>query len=101
MLLGFLLGASWRTWGGIIRSIGITLGLVFLAIAIQPFETTATRVYFAATLGLIAIGFAFAHFIASRKLVLIAWILSPFVIAILLYGAGPLPVVPTDLWGGL
>jgi general L-amino acid transport system permease protein len=100
-LLAFLLGASWRLWRGVIQTISVAMGVIFLAIVVQPFETTQTRVYFAMTLVLLGAGFAFAHFIRSQRLVLIGWCLSPFIIGVLLYGAGPLPVVPTDLWGGL
>lgn len=100
-LLAFLLGASWRIWRGMMQTMGIALGVVFIAIVVQPFETTQTRIYFALTLALMGAGFAFAHFLPWRRLILAGWILSPFVIAVLLYGVGPLPIVPTDLWGGL
>jgi general L-amino acid transport system permease protein len=100
-LLAFLLGASWRLWRGIMRTIGIAIGALFLAIALQPFEQMNTRLYFAANLGLMGLGFVIAHLIRVRRMILGLWLLSPFVIAYLLYGGGPLPVVATDLWGGL
>ncbi len=100
-ILAFLLGASWRAWGGIIRQIGISIAALFVVLALLAFETSS-RVYLAANVVLIAIGFGFAHLVRSRGLLVALWIASPFVIAILLYGGvGGLPIVATDLWGGL
>ena len=100
-ILAFLLGASWRAWGGIIQQIGISIAALFVGLALLAFETSS-RVYLAANVGLIAIGFGFAHLLRSRGLLVALWIASPFVIAILLYGGvGGLPIVATDLWGGL
>jgi len=100
-ILAFLLGASWRAWGGIIQQIGISIAALFVVLALLAFETSS-RVYLAANVALIAIGFGFAHLVRSRGLLVALWIASPFVIAILLYGGvGGLPIVATDLWGGL
>lgn len=100
-LAAFLLGASWRAWGGIMRTMAIAIGAFFVAIAIQPFETTETRLFFFANLVLMGAGFGFAHFVRARRLLITGWILAPFISAILMYGVGPLPTVTTDLWGGL
>lgn len=100
-LLAFLLGASWRAWGGVMRTMGVATGAFFFALAFQPFETMETRLFFLANLILMAVGFALAHLTRSRRLILIGWILSPFISALLLYGLGPFPSVTTDLWGGL
>jgi len=100
-ILAFLLGASWRAWGGIIQQLGISIAALFVVLALLAFETSS-RVYLAANVALIAIGFGFAHLLRSRGLLVALWIASPFVIAILLYGGvGGLPIVATDLWGGL
>ena len=100
-ILAFLLGASWRAWGGIIQQIGISIAALFVVLALLPFENSS-RVYLAANVALIAIGFGFAHLVRSRGLLVALWIASPFVIAVLLYGGvGGLPIVATDLWGGL
>lgn len=100
-ILSFLLGASWRLWGGIMQQIGIAVGALFGVLAFLPFENSS-RVYLAANVALIASGFGSAHLVRSRRLLLALWILSPFVMAALLYGGvGGLPVVATDLWGGL
>jgi general L-amino acid transport system permease protein len=101
VILSFLLGASWRAWGGIMQQIGIAIAVLFAILGLLPFEDTS-RWYLALNLVLIAIGFGFAHLVRSRRLLLVLWVLSPFVMAVLLYGGvGPLPVVATDLWGGL
>jgi general L-amino acid transport system permease protein len=100
-LVAFLLGASWRAWGGIMRTMAITIVAFFIAITIQPFETTETRLFFFANALLMGAGFAFAHFVRARRLIITGWILSPFISAVLIYGVGPLPSVTTDLWGGL
>ncbi len=100
-LAAFLLGASWRAWGGIMRAMAIAIGAFFVAITIQPFETNETRLFFFANLVLMASGFAFVHFVRAKRLIIIGWILSPFISAFLIYGFGPLPSVATDMWGGL
>jgi general L-amino acid transport system permease protein len=100
-MLAFLLGASWRTWGGILKQVGIAIAALFGVLALLPFED-ASRLYLAANLGLMAIGFGFAYLVRSRGLLLALWIASPFVIAVLMYGGvGGLPIVATDLWGGM
>lgn len=100
-LAAFLLGASWRAWGGIMRSMAIAIAALFVAITIQPFETTETRLFFFANLVLMALGFGVAYLVRSRGLILTGWILAPFISAFLIYGFGPLPTVATDMWGGL
>jgi general L-amino acid transport system permease protein len=100
-MLAFLLGASWRTWGGILKQVGIAIAALFGVLALLPFED-ASRLYLAANLGLMAVGFGFAYLVRSRSLLLALWIASPFVIAVLMYGGvGGLPIVATDLWGGM
>ena len=100
-IIAFLLGASWRLWGGIIQQIAISIGVLFALLALLPFETNS-RLYLVANVALMAIGFGFAHVVRSRKLFLALWILSPFAMAILLEGGvANLPIVSTDLWGGL
>lgn len=100
-ILCFLLGASWRLWGGIMRQVAIAVGALLVVAALLPFELSS-RVYLVVTAALIGIGFGSAHIVRSRRLVISLWILSIFVTGFLLYGgAGGLPLVPSDLWGGL
>ncbi len=100
-ILSFLLGASWRAWGGIMQQVGVAIGVLFFLLALLPFENSS-RLYLAANVALIALGFGFAWLVRSRRLLLALWVLSPFVMAVLMYGGvGGLPIVATDLWGGL
>lgn len=100
-ILAVLLGASWRLWGGIVRQGGIAIAALFGVLALLPFAD-ASRLYMVANVALMAAGYAAASLFASRRLVLALWIASPFAVAILMYGGvGGLPVVATDLWGGL
>ncbi len=100
-ILAFLLGASWRLWGGIMRQLGIAIAGLFIVLALLPFEFSS-RLYMALNIAAMAIGFGFAHLVRSRQLLLGLWILSLFVITVLLYGGvAGLPLVSSDLWGGL
>lgn len=100
-LLSFLLGASARAWGGILRQIGIAIATLYILLALLPFEN-ASRLFLTANVALIAVGFGVAHLLRSRNLWITLWILSPFVMAVLMYGGvAGLPIVATDLWGGL
>jgi general L-amino acid transport system permease protein len=100
-LLAFLIGASWRAWGGIIRQFAIGIAVFFGMMALLPFEN-ASRLYLGANVALIAIGYGFAHLVHSRGTLVTFWIASPFVMAALMYGGiAGLPIVATDLWGGL
>lgn len=100
-IVSFLLGASWRLWGGIIRQMAIVVGVLFVVLALLPFELSS-RLYFVVDIALMALGYGLAHLVRSQRLLITLWLLSPFVIAVLLYGGvGGLPLVATDLWGGL
>lgn len=100
-LLAFLLGASWASWRGIMRSMTIAVGALFLTLALLPFELNA-RLWLAANIGLIALGFGLGLVARARRLLSGAWVLAPFVVFLLLYGVGDrLPTISTDLWGGL
>lgn len=100
-VIAFLLGASWRLWRGIMQQVGMAIGALFVVLALLPFDLDA-RLYLAGIVALIAIGFGCAFVVRSRRLFLALWVLSPFVIAVLLAGGvAGLPAVAPDLWGGL
>lgn len=99
-LLALLSGASWGLWRGVARTAGIAAGATFLTLAGLPFETN-TRLWLAGNFALIALGYGIAHFARPKRLIVIAWLASLPLIAMLLYGVGSLPTVTTDLWGGL
>ncbi|HEX7589245.1 MAG TPA: ABC transporter permease subunit, partial [Anaerolineae bacterium] len=100
-IFSFLLGASWRAWGGIIQQVGIAILVLFVLLALMPFENSS-RFVLAANVGLMALGWMAGQLVRSRRWLIVLWILSPFAMAVLLYGGiGGLPIVATDLWGGL
>ncbi|MGE5264519.1 MAG: amino acid ABC transporter permease, partial [Acidobacteriota bacterium] len=91
----------WRAWGGIMQQVAISIAGLLVALALLPFEMSS-RLYLVANIVLIALGFGAAHLVPSRRLWMTLWIISPFVMTVLLYGGvGGLPIVATDLWGGL
>jgi general L-amino acid transport system permease protein len=100
-IFSFLLGASWRAWGGIMRQVGAAILALFLLLILLPFENSS-RLVLAADIGLLVLGFLLAWLLRSRRWLIALWVLSPFAIAVLLYGGVVgLPIVATDLWGGL
>jgi len=107
LIISFLLGLSWGAWGGVVRSFAVALAAACAALALLPFSLSA-RLWLAGNLVLVVAAFLVVHFLPSRhwkRGVLIAWLLSPIVIYVLLYGKlwplQVLPIVETDLWGGL
>ncbi len=100
-LLALLVGASWALWGGIARQVAVTIAAAFLTLALLPFELNS-RLWLAANLALIVVGFGLGRVRRWPHLVTAAWLLSLPVTIILLYGISPaLPTVATELWGGL
>ncbi len=100
-MLSLLIGASWGAWRGIMRTVAVGIGALFLTLALLPFELN-TRLWLAANIALIGAGFGVAYVMRARRLVTLAWLASLPLTAVLLYGvADALPTVPTDLWGGL
>ena len=107
LLISFLMGLSWGAWGGVVRSFAVALAAGCAALALVPFSLSV-RLWLVGNLVLIVVAFLVVHFLPSRRWkrgVLIAWLLSPVVIYLLLYGKlwflQVLPVVDTNLWGGL
>jgi len=107
LLISFLMGLSWGAWGGVVRSFAVALAAGCAALALVPFSLSV-RLWLVGNLVLIVVAFLVVHFLPSRhwkRGVLIAWLLSPVVIYLLLYGKlwflQVLPVVDTNLWGGL
>ena len=100
-IFSFLLGASWRAWGGIMQQIGVAILVLFVLLVLLPFENSS-RLVLAANAALIGLGFLTARLVRSRRWLIALWVLSPFAMALLLYGGvWGLPIVATDLWGGL
>jgi general L-amino acid transport system permease protein len=101
-LFALLAGATWAVWGGVARSAVSMLAALFVVLALLPFELDS-RLWLLGNLLLIALGFGIGHGRRARRLVATAWLVSPLVVLVLLYGVGlpPLLTVATDVWGGL
>ncbi len=105
----FLIGVSWGQWGGIMRSIGITFGVVLALFAIIPVShpalTTGMRLYLGGTVLLMMVGNLLSrlHWVKARYIV-VGWTIMPILAIILLTGFSNSQLVPkvaTTLWGGL
>jgi len=105
----FMLGASWGKWGGLLRSISITVGLAFAALAILPVQhpelVLSMRIYLGSNVLLVLLGYLIGRIPAMKSLyIVIGWALVPFVAILLLSGfenSTLLPRVGTTMWGGL
>jgi general L-amino acid transport system permease protein len=110
MVVSFMIGLSWATWGNIIGNFAVLLLGASLLFAMLPFTVDIPRYI----LALFFIGNALVvvagYFLAKRtrvgkaRTVLICWLISLPVILILLHGLGffdGLPIVPTNIWGGM
>lgn len=108
-LTSLLLGASWRQWGGILRTFAFTYAVFLLIGVFWPSSldslTLIMRAFLLVNIAVLYLGFllAGASWASSRSLV-IAWVVTLVLTLILLNGVGGisiLPVVPTGMWGGL
>lgn len=99
-LFAFLVGASWGIWRGVARTGAVFLAAVFVTAAVLPFAVN-DRLWMAANVLLVAVGFGLGYITRARRALVVGWLLSLPVIFFLLYGAGNLPQVSTNLWGGL
>ena len=109
LMTTFLIGVSWRIWGGIMRTFAFVYMLFLVAIAAWPSQgasfTVSMRIALVANLAVIPLG----YWIGSMKwmrgwVVLVGWLVALVVSAVLMNGVGSiswLPVVPTGMWGGL
>jgi len=108
-MIFFLLGASWGRWGGLLKSIAITLGVVLAFFSLLPVSHPALsigmRVYLGGSGILVFVGYLLgrSQFIKTFYIV-IGWGVAPLLAVILLAGFGTqqiLPRISTTLWGGL
>jgi general L-amino acid transport system permease protein len=108
-IAGLLFGMSWRLWSGVMRVMALSYAAGLLLLALWPAEGTALTLEMRLTMGvnilMIGVGFLLGGLKVIRPLtVLIAWTLSLVLALVLLRGFpgnGLLPIVPTQLWGGL
>jgi general L-amino acid transport system permease protein len=108
-LMMFFLGASWGQWGGLLRSIAITVGIGFVIFAVLPFQhpelTTSMRLYLGGNGLLVMLGYLVGRIKAVKSgYIVLGWVLVPFISIVLLAGFATselIPSVATTLWGGL
>lgn len=108
LIISFLVGLSWRKWGGVLRTLAVAQAVFTLIMALWPSQVALAlnmRIFFGANIPVIALGFFLGGFkVANPRTILIAWLLSPVLILLLWSGWSRIPwipVVPTGQWGGL
>ncbi len=105
-LICFLMGVSWRLWGGTVRTFALALAVALGAAALIPVRMDLSlRLWFLANPALVGLGYLTGRSPAVKsRWVMLGWLLS-FVATILLLsgfkGNSLLPKVATNLWGGL
>lgn len=92
-----LMGVSAGEWGRFMRTLGVGLAALLLALALLPLDPTARIALFVGA-GLVVIGYLLGRFIHFRSSLLVwAWILSLPLVIVLLRGGVTLPFVGT-IW---
>jgi general L-amino acid transport system permease protein len=100
-----LLGLSGGYWRGMLRGVVIGLAVILALLALPPF-TLGTRLFLLGVAALLGVAYLLGTRAGPRlRWVLMAsWLLSPFIMLLLLRGFGgssAMPRVETGLWGGL
>jgi len=107
--LAFLVGASWRKWGGILQGVAFFIGGVFAVLGLLPVSHPQLPAGMRAFLVSVPLTIALAYWLAgfprfSKRLIIYLWLLYPVLILIVLSGirgVGFLRSVSTTAWGGL
>ena len=107
--ISLFLGISWGRWGGLLRSISIAAGLVFIVTALLPVQhpqlDQGMRLFLGSNTVLILAGYFIGRIKAVKaSFIVIGWLLIPICGILLLTGienSELIPQVPTTLWGGL
>ncbi len=106
LMVSFLMGLSWRAWGGTVRTFALVMGIALSVMGLLPVQMEfSLRLWFLANPALIGLGFLAGRLLLQKVyLVALGWVLS-FVLTILLLSgfenSSLLPKVATGLWGGL
>ena len=113
-IVSVLMGLSWGVWGGTVRTFAIVLGAGFAATALVPIDLyppNEDKLDLLLRLGFLSLPVLIlaGYFLGSRlkikgRLLMVLWLLSLPVTAILLSGFEGsliLPAIDTGLWGGL
>jgi len=107
--LFLFLGISWGRWGGLLKSISFTAGLIMLVTSLLPVQHPALdlsmRLYLGSNLLIILVGYLIGRKTAIKNIhIFIGWLLVPVCGIVLLAGfkaSELIPNVSTTLWGGL
>ncbi len=105
-MICFLMGVSWRLWGGTVRTFALAMAVALGVMALMPVRMDLTlRLWFLVNPALMALGYLTGRSPAVKsQWVMLGWLLS-FVATIVLLsgfkGSALLPRVATNLWGGL
>ena len=107
LIVSFLFGVSWGTWGGVIRTFAVALISGYAIGVLLPVGLGAlslnVRLYLLVNIAAVLVGYPLGRTRIRRpRWLLLGWLLSFFVIIVLLRGFEPwLSLVPTNVWGGL
>ena len=107
--LFLFLGISWGRWGGLLKSISFTAGLIMLVTSLLPVQHPALdlsmRLYLGSNLLIILVGYLLGSKTAIKNIhIFVGWLLVPVCGIVLLAGfeaSELIPNVSTTLWGGL
>jgi general L-amino acid transport system permease protein len=106
LMVALLMGVSWRTFGGTVRTFALVLGAALCVAGILPVPMSLRlRLGFLGGAVLVGVGYLIGRLVRAKgRWVMLAWVLS-FLAALLLLGgvkgSNALPRVPTNAWGGL
>ena len=108
LMVSFLFGLSWRTWGGVLRVFALAMALFLLVLILWPLQagtlTLPIRGFLAVCFAAVFLGFLAGGLKIRPSFVLLAWVVSLLLALLLMRGLQGIPrlaVVPTGLWGGL
>ena len=106
LLLSFLLGYSWRVWGGTVQTLALTLAIALGVAGLLPVSMAwMLRLWFVGNPLATWLGYQTGRTPAGRSLWLVPSWLGWFVVSLVLLagfeGVAWLPTVETGLWGGL
>ncbi len=105
-MISFLLGWSWRVWGGTVRTFALSLAVFIGVLAVLPLSMGWNlRLWFLSNPVLTLLGYQIGRTpVGKSRWVGLGWLISLISTFLLLRGAKEvswLPPVSTNIWGGL
>ncbi len=105
----FLLGLSWGKWGGLLKSVSLSLAGLFTILAILPVDHVQLDVAMRTYLGITVFGMVIGYILGRAdklkpNIIYILWLIAPFIIVVLFAGfenSEVLRKIATTSWGGL